>query len=97
MTLYEIALSNIDIFVRSNQRKITKKNRLKEIFLVRLTLIAAAVGYAEPYNFNHTSCIAVQKSLAFSASGLYISKISRPAENTVGDDLFFFNRKEVRK
>lgn len=64
------------------------KMHWNEIFLLlKLTLIAAAVGYDEPYNFNHTSCIVVQKSLPCSGSGLYISKISRPAENTVDDDL----------
>lgn len=49
------------------------------------TLIAAAVGNADPYNFNQRSCNDVQKSLTFSGSGLYISMISRPAEKTVGD------------
>lgn len=51
-----------------------------------LTLIAAAVGNAEPYNFSQTSCKVLQNTLVFSGSGLYISKMSKPAENTVDDD-----------
>lgn len=53
-----------------------------------LTLMAAAVGKEEPYNFNQTSCKFVQNRTKFSGTGLYISKMSSPAENTVFDDCY---------
>lgn len=51
-----------------------------------LTLIAAAVGKLDPNNLIHTSCRVFQNVSALFISGLYISIISKPAENTVGDD-----------
>lgn len=50
--------------------------------------MAAAVGNDEPYNFSQTSCKFVQKRTKFSGTGLYISKMSSPAEKTVFDDCF---------
>jgi hypothetical protein len=48
-----------------------------------LTLMAATVGYEDPNSLSHASCRVVQKAVALSAFGLYISRISKPALNTV--------------
>jgi len=52
---------------------------------VLFTLMAATVGYEDPKSWSHTSCRVVQKLLTLSGFGLYISMMSRPAENTVGE------------
>ena len=46
--------------------------------------MAATVGYEEPNNLSHMSCRDVQKAVTRSGFGLYISRISKPALNTVG-------------
>jgi hypothetical protein len=48
-----------------------------------LTLMAATVGYDDPNNLSHISCRDVQKAVTRSGFGLYISRISKPALNTV--------------
>jgi len=45
--------------------------------------MAATVGYEDPNNLSHMSCRAVQKAVTRSGFGLYISRISKPALNTV--------------
>lgn len=48
------------------------------------TLIAAAVGSADPYKVSQRSCSERQNVSARFMSGLYISIMSNPAENIVG-------------
>jgi hypothetical protein len=50
---------------------------------IELTLMAATVGYEDPNNLSQTSCRVVQKATARSCFGLYISRMSKPALNTV--------------
>jgi hypothetical protein len=45
--------------------------------------MAATVGYEDPNNLSHVSCRVVQKAVTRSGFGLYISRISKPAQNTV--------------
>jgi len=45
--------------------------------------MAATVGYEDPNNLSHVSCRVLQKAVKRSGLGLYSSKISKPAVNTV--------------
>jgi len=45
--------------------------------------MAATVGYEDPNNLSHMSCRVVQKAVTRSGFGSYISRISKPALNTV--------------
>jgi hypothetical protein len=45
--------------------------------------MAATVGYEDPNNLSHVSCRVVQKAVKRSGFSLYISRISKPALNTV--------------
>ena len=45
--------------------------------------MAATVGYEDPNNLSHMPCRVVQRVVKRSGFGLYTSRISKPAVNTV--------------